>query len=130
MGDNSAASGMFLLGDRLLVPAFHLLDAQARYDWFSRYSHEPLRARVSLRARVWELRHNLTAYDASHLTLAETLDGSVLVTGDGGLHEVAVESLGADRASGDSPKPETRLGYTPIATADDFGFAAPAPHRF
>lgn len=62
-----------------------------------RYSHEPLRARVSLRARVWELRHNLTAYAASYLALAETLDGSVLVTGDGGLHEVAVESLGADR---------------------------------
>ena len=58
---------------------------------FVRYSHEPLRA------RVWELRHNLTAYDASYLALAETLDGSVLVTGDSGLYKAAVDSLGAEQ---------------------------------
>jgi predicted nucleic acid-binding protein len=34
--------------------------------------------------RVWELRHNLTAYDAAYVTLAEAL-GCVLVTGDGRL---------------------------------------------
>ena len=32
-----------------------------------RYPH------VSLAARMWELRHNVTAYDAAFITLAETL---------------------------------------------------------
>lgn len=53
--------------------------------------HEPLRE------RIWALRHNLSAYDASYLALVETLDDSVLVTGDAGLYQVAVSSLGADR---------------------------------
>jgi len=47
--------------------------------------------------RVWSLRHNLTAYDASYLALAELLDDSMLVTGDGGLAQAARASLGAAR---------------------------------
>jgi predicted nucleic acid-binding protein len=40
-----------------------------------RYSHTPL---VS---RTWELRHNLTAYDAAYIALAEAMD-AVLYTSD------------------------------------------------
>ena len=43
-----------------------------------RHAHEPLLG------RVWELRQNLTAYDAVYVALAEVLD-SVLVTCDGPL---------------------------------------------
>lgn len=56
-----------------------------------RYPHAPLRA------RIWELRHNLTAYDAAYLALAEALDGSVLVTGDSGLASHARRALGSAR---------------------------------
>ena len=55
------------------------------------YPHAPLRE------RVWELRHELTAYDATYLTLAEALEDPVLVTGDGGLARRARDALGADR---------------------------------
>ena len=40
-----------------------------------RYPHEPLLL------RVWELRHNLTAYDAAYVALAEALDAP-LITAD------------------------------------------------
>jgi len=40
-----------------------------------RWDHEPLLP------RVWELRHNLTAYDAAYAALAEAL-GAVLLTAD------------------------------------------------
>ena len=43
-----------------------------------RYLHE------SLVPRVWELRHNLTAYDAAYVALAETL-GADLLTIDRGI---------------------------------------------
>ena len=43
-----------------------------------RHAHEPLLG------RVWELRENLTAYDAVYVALAEVLDG-VLLTCDGPL---------------------------------------------
>ncbi len=56
-----------------------------------RYPHAPLRS------RVWELRHDLTAYDATYLALAEGLAGSVLLTGDGGLATRARSSLGDDQ---------------------------------
>ncbi len=46
-----------------------------------RYSHEPL---VS---RIWQLRHNATAYDAAYIALAEGL-GAVLVTLDSALAQV------------------------------------------
>lgn len=44
-------------------------------------------AHVDLSARVWELRHNLTAYDATYLALAEAL-GAELVTADRGFLRV------------------------------------------
>ena len=50
-----------------------------------------------LRDRVWELRYDLSSYDASYLAPAEALPGSILVTGDAGLYEVASASLGVDR---------------------------------
>jgi predicted nucleic acid-binding protein len=56
-----------------------------------RYPHAPLRA------RVWDLRHNLTAYDATYLALTEALDDAVLLTGDGGLASHARQSLGDNR---------------------------------
>jgi predicted nucleic acid-binding protein len=56
-----------------------------------RYPHGPLRE------RVWELRDNLTAYDASYLALADTLGGSVLITGDEALLTQGRTLLGAER---------------------------------
>jgi predicted nucleic acid-binding protein len=56
-----------------------------------RYPHTPLRS------RVWALRDNLTAYDASYLALAEALEGSVLIAGDTALISHAVNSLGRER---------------------------------
>jgi predicted nucleic acid-binding protein len=56
-----------------------------------RYPHDPLRE------RVWELRHNLTSYDAAYLALAEALDGAVLMTADRGLAIGAREALGDKR---------------------------------
>jgi predicted nucleic acid-binding protein len=56
-----------------------------------RYPHAPLRS------RVWQLRHNLTAYDAAYLALAEALDDAVLMTGDAGLAASTRQWLGGDR---------------------------------
>lgn len=44
----------------------------------SRWPHEPLMW------RIWELRHNFTAYDASYIALAENL-GATLLTCDAAL---------------------------------------------
>jgi len=87
--------------ESFLVP--HLLDVEAtsalrsmvagrRFDLHSseeflvglaalpaeRYSHLPLLG------RIWELRHNFTAYDAAYIALAEATD-SILYTCDGKL---------------------------------------------
>lgn len=56
-----------------------------------RYPHAPLRE------RVWALRHELTAYDAAYLALAEALPEPVLMTGDSALATGAAMSLGEDR---------------------------------
>jgi len=50
-----------------------------------RYPHEPLLE------RAWELRDNVTAYDAAYLVLAEAL-GAVLVTCDGRLARAVREN--------------------------------------
>ncbi|HWI22938.1 MAG TPA: type II toxin-antitoxin system VapC family toxin [Baekduia sp.] len=71
--------------------------ADARSDFAElalvRYPHEPLSD------RVWQLRHNLTAYDATFIALAEALSAP-LITCDSGLasapgHEAHVELFGA-----------------------------------
>jgi predicted nucleic acid-binding protein len=51
----------------------------------------------SLRERIWELRHNLTAYDATYVALAERQDSGVLVTRDRGLAKSARATLGEAR---------------------------------
>jgi predicted nucleic acid-binding protein len=51
-----------LLADLAMLPA-------------ERYAHTPLLA------RIWELRHNFTSYDAAYIALAEAMD-SVLYTSD------------------------------------------------
>jgi predicted nucleic acid-binding protein len=56
-----------------------------------RHPHAPLRE------RVWALRHELTAYDAAYLALAEILDEPLLITGDAGLATAAARSLGRTR---------------------------------
>jgi predicted nucleic acid-binding protein len=61
-GDLSAERGAQALDDLLDLP-------------LARYPHEPLLG------RVWELRANVTAYDAAYLALAEAL-GAPLVTRD------------------------------------------------
>lgn len=67
--------------------------ADARTDFaelaLTRYPHQPLSD------RIWTLRHNLTAYDATFVALAETLDAP-LVTCDAGLatapaHDASIE---------------------------------------
>ncbi len=47
-----------------------------------RHGHQPLLE------RIWQLRHNLTAYDAAYLALADSL-GAPLLTCDAGLASVA-----------------------------------------
>ena len=56
-----------------------------------RYPHEPLRP------RMWDLRDQLSAYDAAYLALAEALETAVLLTADRGLATVSRRVLGRDR---------------------------------
>lgn len=82
-GDIDAETAAVALDD------FRALDLQ-------RHAHEPLLE------RVWQLRQNLTAYDAAYVALAEVLDG-VLVTCDGPLSRAPalagrVEHVQAGRA--------------------------------
>lgn len=70
-------------------------DARSDFDEFTllRYSHQPFGD------RVWELRHNLTAYDATFVALAEALEAP-LVTCDARLaaapgHHAQIELFAA-----------------------------------
>ena len=59
-----------------------------------RYPHEPLVF------RIWELRDQLSAYDAAYVALAEVLgDGAQFLTGDKRLAKTARALLGANRVS-------------------------------
>ena len=62
--------------DRAVAALADAADLDVNY-----YDHVPLLA------RVWELRRNLTAYDALYLSLAEALDAPLL-TADGALASV------------------------------------------
>jgi predicted nucleic acid-binding protein len=55
------------------------------------YPHFPLVA------ASWALRDNLTAYDASYVALAQSLPGSVLLTGDRAMADAGARVLGEDR---------------------------------
>ena len=70
-----------LHGLRRLVASRHLTDDQAdearsSFDALTidRYPHAPLST------RVWSLRGNLSAYDATYVALAEALDAPVVTT--------------------------------------------------
>jgi predicted nucleic acid-binding protein len=103
-----------LFGSGLTLHVPHLLDAEIAHvirrhavggEIVPERGHELLRDLVDLPMqrhphdwllpRVWELRHNLTAYDALYVALAEALDAP-LVTRDGRLaaapgHQAKVE---------------------------------------
>lgn len=64
---------------------------------FIHYPHAPFRD------RVWELRHNLTPYDAMYLALAEALGSATLLTGDAGLASAAARTIGPSRVRYVSP---------------------------
>ena len=61
-------------GDLTSATATSILDDLRGLD-LQRHGHEPLLD------RVWELRHNLSAYDGVYVALAETLD-TILLTCD------------------------------------------------
>jgi predicted nucleic acid-binding protein len=77
--------------------AVEVNDAEAALENFAaldiaRYAHEPLAP------RVWELRENLTAYDAVYVALAEVLDAPLLTfdqrIADAPRHRAVVNVLG------------------------------------
>ena len=59
-------------GDPLAMASAALALEDLRSLDVERHSHEPLLA------RVWDLRENLTAYDAVYVALAEALDSTLL----------------------------------------------------
>lgn len=67
--------------------------ADARTDFanlpITRYPHEPLAS------RAWALRHNVTAYDAMFVALAETT-GTTLITCDARLATAAASSVSVE----------------------------------
>ena len=105
---------LFAVGETLHVP--HLLDLEVaqtlRRYWLAgevkaKRAQEALQDLAAMRlyryphslflSRIWELRHNLTAYDAAYVALAEALD-AVLVTCDGAFasapsHQARVELI-------------------------------------
>jgi predicted nucleic acid-binding protein len=100
----AAADRLFARGESLHAPALVDVEvAQAIRRYAAIGELRPARAREAIRdledlpmtryppvdllARIWELRHNLTAYDAAYLALAEALRATLL-TRDGGLASV------------------------------------------
>ena len=60
-----------LRGELKAERAQQALEVMAEFP-IARYEHEPLLA------RIWELRENLTAYDAAYVALAEGLNATLL----------------------------------------------------
>ncbi len=56
------------------------LDSRAGWDLLERYRRLGItrHSTFPMFERLWELRHNLTAYDAAYVVLAETLDCGLL----------------------------------------------------
>jgi predicted nucleic acid-binding protein len=56
------------------------LDSRAGWDLLERYGRLGItrHSTFPMFERLWELRHNLTAYDAAYVVLAETLDCGLL----------------------------------------------------
>lgn len=67
MGELTPAAGQALIDDLFLMP-------------IRRYDHRPFLD------RIWDLRHNLSVYDASYVALAELLDAPLL-TADAAIGE-------------------------------------------
>ncbi len=97
-GTSGAASRLALAGEDLIAPA--LLDTEVTHALRGRVAGGKLDHQVARRAlldlaalpierfdavplltRMWELRNNLTAYDATYVALAEAFDAT-LVTAD------------------------------------------------
>ena len=78
-GDQARAR---LRGERLTAP--ELVDLEVTSVWRRQVRDGAMDARRALLARCWELRDNLTIYDASYVALAEALEVTLL-TGDGRL---------------------------------------------
>ena len=76
-----------------MVEPRHARDAVADLDVVRlvRHPHAPLRA------RVWDLRNALSAYDATYLALAAGDEDALLLTADSELATVANRMLGTDR---------------------------------
>ncbi len=60
------------MSDYVLREVGKSLDKPTRREVLDRHSHEPLLE------RMWELRKNISAYDATYMALAEVLDAPVL----------------------------------------------------
>lgn len=75
-----ALRGLVLRGDVSLARSEEVREEFASLRW-SRYSH------VAFLDRIWELKDNLTAYDAAYVALAEALDAP-LITMDARLAQV------------------------------------------
>ena len=67
-----------LHGRKISADTAHAILADHAALTLSRHSH------LELRSRIWELRDNLTSYDAAYIALAERL-GATLITADSGM---------------------------------------------
>ncbi len=68
-----ALRGLVLRGDVSRARSEEVREDFASLRW-SRYSH------VAFLNRIWELKDNLTAYDAAYVALAETLSAPLITT--------------------------------------------------
>ncbi len=68
-----ALRGLVLRGDVSRARSEEVREDFASLRW-SRYSH------VAFLDRIWELKDNLTAYDAAYVALAETLSAPLITT--------------------------------------------------